>query len=81
MGAPLPGVAAWAAVASAVAFCTALGYALYGQRDQSSAGDRAVFLGVAILREQFHADEFIGMAMIGFGLHMIDGRLLTLLNP
>ena len=89
---PMPGIAAWAAVASAAVFCTALGYALYF-RILATAGATnlllvtllmpvgAVFLGMAILREQIHAGDFIGMALIGFGLLTIDGRVLTLLSP
>jgi drug/metabolite transporter (DMT)-like permease len=88
----VPGIAAWAAVSSAAIFCTALGYALYF-RILATAGATnlllvtllmpigAVFLGMAILREQIHAGDFIGMALIDFGLLTIDGRVLTLLSP
>jgi len=87
---PIPSMAAWTAVASAAVFCTALGYSLYF-RILATAGATnlllvtllmpigAVFLGVAILREQINTGESIGMALIGVGLLTIDGRLLTLL--
>jgi drug/metabolite transporter (DMT)-like permease len=89
---PMPGIEAWAAVASAAVFCTALGYALYF-RILATAGATnlllvtllmpvgAVFLGIAILGEQFHAGDFVGMALIGLGLMAIDGRLLVLFKP
>ena len=88
----MPGVAAWAAVASAAVFCTALGYALYF-RILAAAGATnlllvtllmpvgAVFLGMAILGEQIHTGDFVGMALIGLGLMAIDGRLLALFKP
>jgi drug/metabolite transporter (DMT)-like permease len=89
---PIPGMATWAAVTSAAVFCTALGYALYF-RILATAGATnlllvtllmpvgAVLLGIAILGEQIHAGEFVGMALIGLGLMAIDGRLLALVKP
>jgi drug/metabolite transporter (DMT)-like permease len=88
----MPGVAACAAVAAAALFCTAVAYALYF-RILATAGATnlllvtllmpvgAVFLGVAILGEQFHTRELAGMALIGFGLVTMDGRLLALFRP
>jgi len=38
----------------------------------------ALLLGMAILGEHIHAGDFVGMALIGFGLMTIDGRLLAL---
>jgi drug/metabolite transporter (DMT)-like permease len=81
---PMPGIAAWVAVASTAVFCTALGYALYFRILATTGATNlllvtllmpvgAVFLGIAILGEQIHAGDFIGMAMIGFGLLTIDG--------
>jgi drug/metabolite transporter (DMT)-like permease len=89
---PMPGLAAWAAVAAAAVFCTALGYALYF-RILATAGATnlllvtllmpvgAVWLGMAILGEHLHAGEVFGMALIGLGLLAIDGRLLALFRP
>ena len=89
---PMPGMAAWAAVASAAVFCTALGYALYF-RILATAGATnlllvtllmpvgAVLLGIVILGEQIHTRDFVGMALIGLGLMAIDGRLLALFKP
>jgi drug/metabolite transporter (DMT)-like permease len=88
----MPGVAAWTAVAAAALFCTALGYALYF-RILATAGATnlllvtllmpvgAVWLGMAILGEQIHAREFVGMALIGLGLVTIHGRMVTLFRP
>lgn len=89
---PMPGLAAWAAVAAAAVFCTALGYALYF-RILATAGATnlllvtllmpigAVWLGMGILGERLRAGEGVGMALIGLGLLAIDGRLLGLLRP
>lgn len=89
---PMPGIPAWAAVAAAAVFCTALGYALYF-RILATAGATnlllvtllmpvgAVWLGMGVLREHLHAGEVFGMALIGLGLLAIDGRLLALLRP
>jgi drug/metabolite transporter (DMT)-like permease len=86
---PMPGIAAWEAVAAAAVFCTALGYLLYF-RILATAGATnlllvtllmpvgAVWLGMGILGEQLHAGEVVGMALIGIGLLAIDGRLLLL---
>jgi drug/metabolite transporter (DMT)-like permease len=88
----MPGVAAWTAVASAALFCTAFGYALYF-RILATAGATnlllvtllmpigAVWLGMAILGEQIHAREFVGMALIGLGLVTIDGRMVARPRP
>src|SRR6202035_2079651 len=89
---PMPGMAAWAAVASAALFCTALGYALYF-RILATAGATnlllvtllmpvgAVFVGMAILGERILPGHFVCMALIGLGLTAIDGRLLALFKP
>lgn len=88
---PMPGLAAWGAVGAAAVFCTALAYALYF-RILATAGATnlllvtllmpvgAVWLGMGILGERLHAGEVAGMALMGFGLLAIDGRLLALLR-
>jgi drug/metabolite transporter (DMT)-like permease len=85
---PMPGVAAWTAVASAALFCTAVGYALYF-RILATAGATnlllvtlvmpvgAVLLGSAILGEQIQPRELGGMLLIGLGLVTIDGSVLA----
>jgi drug/metabolite transporter (DMT)-like permease len=89
---PTPGIDAWIAVASAGVFCTALGYALYFRILATAVATNlllvtllmpvgAVFLGMAVLGEQINAGDFVGMALIGFGLLAIDGRLLVMLKP
>jgi drug/metabolite transporter (DMT)-like permease len=88
----MPGVAAWTAVASAALFCTALGYALYFRILVTAGATNlllvtllmpvgAMWLGAAILGEQIHAREFVGMALIGLGLVTIDGRMVAQLRP
>ena len=89
---PMPGLAAWGAVAAAAVFCTALGYALYF-RILATAGATnlllvtllmpvgAVWLGMGVLGERLHGGEVVGMALIGLGLLAIDGRFLALLGP
>jgi drug/metabolite transporter (DMT)-like permease len=84
---PMPGLAAWGAVAAAAVFCTALGYALYF-RILATAGATnlllvtllmpvgAVWLGMVVLGEHLHAGEVFGMALVALGLLAIDGRLL-----
>jgi drug/metabolite transporter (DMT)-like permease len=88
---PMPGVAACSAVLAAALFCTALGYALYF-RILATAGATnlllvtllmpigAVVLGMVVLGEQFQSREIAGMALIGLGLVVMDGRLLASLN-
>ena len=89
---PMSALAAWAAVAAAAVFCTALGYALYF-RILATAGATnlmlvtllmpvgAVWLGMVLLDERLHAGEVVGMMLIGLGLLAIDGRLLGVVRP
>ena len=89
---PMPGMAAWIAVASAGVFCTALGYALYF-RILATAGATnlllvtllmpvgAVVLGSAVLGERIRAGDLVGMGLIGLGLLAIDGRPLARFKP
>ncbi len=89
---PMPGLAAWGAVAAAAVFCTALGYALYF-RILATAGATnlllvtllmpvgAVWLGMVLLGERLHTGEVVGMGLIALGLLAIDGRLLGVVRP
>jgi drug/metabolite transporter (DMT)-like permease len=72
-------------------FCTALGYALYFRMLATAGATNlllvtllmpigAVVLGMVVLGEQFQSREIAGMALIGLGLVVMDGRLLASLN-
>jgi drug/metabolite transporter (DMT)-like permease len=86
---PPPGVETWAALAGLAAFSTALGYILYF-RILAAAGATnillvtflvpvsAILLGTAFLGERVTPAQLGGMALIGAGLALIDGRLLAL---
>jgi hypothetical protein len=80
---PMPGMAAWVAIASAGArLCAVFPHPGHRQGDQPSAGDldHARRRGVswhAILGEQIRAGDFCGMVLIGLGLTAIDGRPLA----
>ncbi len=88
---PLPGMEALAALAGLGVLCTALAYALYF-RILATAGATnlllvtllipvsAVLLGVGILGETLEARHLAGMALIGFGLAVMDGRPLHALG-
>lgn len=86
---PMPNAEVWMAMAGIAVFCTVLAYILYF-RILAAAGATnvllvtflvpisALVLGSAVLGEALHARELIGMALIGGGLGLIDGRLLAL---
>lgn len=83
---PLPSVAALGALAGLAILCTAVAYVLYF-RILALAGAvnlllvtflvpvSAIVLGTAILGEALEARHFVGMALIGVGLALIDGRV------
>ncbi|MDP6198436.1 MAG: EamA family transporter, partial [Porticoccaceae bacterium] len=67
-------------------FSTAMAYILFFRILSSSGATNVVlvtflvpitasFLGWLILDEQLHGNHFLGMAFIGLGLAIIDGRL------
>ena len=82
----MPGVNTWLSLIALGIGSTALAYVLYF-RILATAGATnialvtllvpisAIFLGWLILDETLSANHFIGMALIGFGLLAIDGRL------
>ena len=84
---PWPSTSAIAALIGVALLSTALAYVLYF-RILATAGATnlllvtflipvsAVLLGVTVLDEVLQARHIVGMALIGFGLAMIDGRLL-----
>lgn len=84
---PTPGAAAIAALIAIGALSTALAYGVYF-RILAGAGAvnvtlvtllapaTAILLGAAVLGERLAARDFLGLAIIGLGLAVIDGRLL-----
>ena len=87
----VPSAATWGAVISIATLSTALGYFIYF-RILASAGAInlmlvtflipvcPIILGAVFMGERLGLQHFAGMAMIGFGLAAIDGRLLNLLR-
>jgi len=76
----------WIAVALMAVFSTALAYILYFRLLASAGATNAILvtllipvtailLGALILDERLEWLHFVGMAVIGFGLSVIDGRL------
>jgi drug/metabolite transporter (DMT)-like permease len=83
---PVPGTAAIASILGLAAFSTALAYIVYFRLLETAGATRlalvtllipitAIFLGWAVLGEALHPRHFAGMALIGFGLLAVDGRL------
>lgn len=84
---PVPGAASWGAMVGLGLLSTALAYVLYF-RILAVAGATnlalvtflvpvsAILLGALVLGERLEARHFGGMALIGAGLALIDGRLL-----
>ena len=87
-----PSLAVWAALLGLALLSTALAYILYF-RILAAAGATtlllvtflipvtAVLLGAAVLGERLAPRQFAGMALIGLGLAVIDGRIARLLRP
>lgn len=85
-GRPMPGGGAIAAVMALGVICTALPYILF-YRILAEAGATnlmlvnllipgwAIVLGALVLGERLPPTAFLGMAMVGLGLAIIDGRL------
>jgi drug/metabolite transporter (DMT)-like permease len=88
---PMPSAATIAAILGTAALSTAVGYILYF-RILATAGATnlllvtllipvsAILLGALVLGERLSAQHFMGMALIGAGLAVIDGRLLRLIR-
>jgi len=84
---PMPGAATWGAVAGISLLSTSLGFVLFF-RILATAGATnlmlvsflipasAILLGFLFLGEHLAPNHFAGMAMIGLGLIIIDGRLV-----
>lgn len=84
----LPGVSAstWGALAGLALLSTALGYIIYFRILRTAGATNlmlvtflipvsAILLGGLLLGEQLEPKHFTGMALIGLGLALIDGRL------
>ena len=83
-----PSAKTWAALLGIGVLSTALAYILYF-RILAAAGATnlllvtflipisAILLGALLLDERLDAKHFVGMAMIGLGLALIDGRILA----
>jgi drug/metabolite transporter (DMT)-like permease len=88
----VPSPTTWAALAALALLSTALAYVLYF-RILSAAGPTnlllvtflippmAILLGAAFLGERLALRHFGGMALIGVGLAIIDGRIGRVLRP
>ncbi len=88
---PMPGPGTWGALVGLGLLSTALAYALYF-RILAAAGATnlllvtflipvsAILLGVLVLGETLAARHMAGMALIGAGLVLIDGRLAARLG-
>ncbi len=81
-------VTVWAAVGGMAIFSTALAYILYFRLIATAGATNAVLvtllipvtailLGSIFLGERLHTLHFVGMAVIGIGLLVIDGRIFS----
>ncbi len=88
---PMPSMTTWGAVLGISLLCTAVAYILYF-RILASAGATnlllvtflipvsAILLGALFLGERLAPRHFLGMALIGLALAVMDGRVATLVN-
>jgi drug/metabolite transporter (DMT)-like permease len=87
-----PSLAVWAALGGLALLSTALAYILYFHILAAAGATTlllvtflipvtAVLLGAAVLGERLAPRHFAGMALIGAGLAIIDGRIARLLRP
>ena len=83
-----PSLAAIGAITALALVCTALGYVLYFRLIDSAGATNAtlvtllvppiaILLGVLFLGELLTGGQFLGLAVIAFGLAVIDGRLFA----
>ena len=88
---PVPSATAWGTIAGLALLSTAAAYLIYF-RILATAGATnillvtfliplsAILLGVTILGERLEPKHFVGMALIGLGLAVIDGRPIAFLR-
>jgi drug/metabolite transporter (DMT)-like permease len=88
---PPPGLGAWGALIGIGVLSTALAYVLYFHILAAAGATNlllvtflipvsAIILGALVLGERLEPKHFGGMALIGVGLALIDGRVLGLLR-
>ena len=88
---PLPNVEVWAAILALAFLSTALAYILYFRLLESAGATNvllvtflvpvsAITLGAIFLDERLQPQHLGGMALIAFGLAMIDGRLFQMIR-
>jgi drug/metabolite transporter (DMT)-like permease len=89
---PPPSLTVWLALGALALLSTALAYVLYF-RILAAAGATvlllvtflipvpAILLGATVLGERLEPRHYVGMALIGLGLAIIDGRIAALLRP
>ena len=86
---PMPGAVTWGALAGIALLSTALAYIIYFRILAASGATNlmlvtflipvsAILLGGLILGEQLEPKHVAGMALIGLGLALIDGRLFRM---
>jgi drug/metabolite transporter (DMT)-like permease len=86
---PMPGATTWLAMAGLAALSTALAYIVFFQILRRSGSTNvmlvtllipvtAILLGYLVLGEKISPREIVGALVIGSGLLLIDGRVLTL---
>lgn len=87
---PVPSVWVWASIVGLALLSTAFAYILYFQILQRAGATNlslvtllipvsAILLGSLVLGEQLRPVHFVGMGLIGLGLVILDGRLVSLL--
>jgi drug/metabolite transporter (DMT)-like permease len=85
----LPPITAWGAIIALGVLCSAFAYVLYFRLIDSAGATNAllvtllvppvaILLGGMFLGEHLAPQDFVGLALIAFGLAAIDGRLLSL---
>src|SRR4029453_320652 len=89
---PPPSLAVWLALGALALLSTALPYVLYSRLPAPPGATvlllvtflipvPAILLGAMVLGERLEPRHYAGMALIGLGLAIIDGRIAGLLRP
>jgi drug/metabolite transporter (DMT)-like permease len=86
-----PGLGVWAAILGLALICTSLAYVMFFEILKRAGATNvqlvtflvpvsAILLGIAFLGESLKPQHILGMAAIGLGLALIDGRLFARLR-